>query len=394
MKRPGYDGDCWPGELQTALLRVALCDADTAVREWVALRDDLVLDDLSDPEIHRLLPLVRHNLTAAGVDDADFPRMRGMHRRAWFENQRRIHRIAPTLVQLQDAGVELIVLKGVPLALQYYGDLGLRPMQDVDVLVPFDAYDLALDLLEADGWSDVLDIPRDRRRRMYHGAGMTHPDGRSLDLHWQLALPFVLPRAEAESSDDFFAAAVPLTVGDADVLTLDPADMLLHLIVHGLWSGSAANVRWCADSTTVVRHAGDALDWDRVLDQTVRRDLVIPVSNGVRFIEDVCDAPVPRSVINELARVPVSRRTRRAYTVTMRDPTGPAIIGGLLGMQAYWVHQSAKWGPLRSARDLPAFVQDNWNLDRPSQVPAEAVRKAAKRVRKVVEGRAGIDAPQ
>jgi hypothetical protein len=394
VKRSGYDGDCWPDELQTSVLRAALCDPDTATREWRALRDHLVLDDMWDPEIHRLLPLVRQNLVAAGIDDDDFPRMRGIQRRTWFENQRRIHAVLPVLEELQRAGVELILLKGLPLALLYYEDVSLRPMADVDVLVPYDAFDLTLDLLEADGWSDVLVLPRDRRRRMYHGAGMTHPDGRSLDVHWQLALPFVLPHAERESSDDFYRAAVPIRVGELDLLTLNPADMLLHLVVHGLWSGSAANVRWCADATTVVNHAGDALDWDRVLDQTVRRDLVIPVSNGLRFIDDVCDAPVPAYVINELAKVAVSRRTRRAYTVTMRDPTGPAIIGGLLGMQAYWMHQSAKWGPMRSARDLPAFVQDNWNLDRPSQVPAEAVRKAAKRVRMVVQGRAEIDAPQ
>ena len=120
MKRPGYDGDCWPDELQTALLRVALCDADTARQEWAAVRDHLVLDDVRDGEIQRLLPLVRHNLAAAGVDDDDFPRMRGIHRRTWFENQRRIHGIAPTLARLQDAGVDLILLKGVPLALEAY----------------------------------------------------------------------------------------------------------------------------------------------------------------------------------------------------------------------------------------------------------------------------------
>jgi hypothetical protein len=384
MRRLGYDGDCWPDELQTALLRVALCDPDTAIREWQALHPKLALDDVWDAEIQRLLPLVRHNLTAAGVDaDDDFASMRGIQRRTWFENQRRIHLVAPTLAQLQAAGVEPVLLKGLPLALLYYEDLSLRPMADVDVLIPYDTYDLVLDLLEADGWRDVLDIPRDRRRRMYHGAGMTHPDGRSLDVHWQLALPFVLPHAEAESNDDFFRAAVPVDVDELHLATLGPADMLLHLVVHGLWSGSSANVRWCADATTVVRHAGDDLDWDRVLDQTVRRDLVIPVSNGLRFIEDVCDAPVPARVINELAKVEVPRRTRRAYRLILQDPSGPAVLGGLRGTQAYWARQSAKWGPLRAARELPAFLQDNWNLERPSQVPVEAVRKAVKRIRKI-----------
>jgi len=387
MKRPGYDGDCWPDELQTAVLRAALCDADTAVREWRALQPTLVLDDLRDPEVHRLLPLVHHNLSRLGVVDDDFPRLRGIQRRTWFENQQRIHEVKPTLRALQDAGIDVLLLKGLPLALLYYEDVGLRPMADVDVLIPYSTFDLTLDLLEADGWRDLgLDISRDRRRRMYHGAGMQHPDGRSLDVHWQLALPFVLPHAESESNDDFFRDAVPISLGDVDLLTLNPADMLLHVVVHGLWSGSAANARWCADATVVIQRAGDTLDWGRLLDQTVRRDLVIPVSNALRFVEDVLGAPVPPWVINELAAVEVSRRTRRAYRVILRDPTGPAVIGGLRGTQAYWARQSAKWGTLRAAREFPAFLQDNWNLDHPAQVPVEAVRKAVKRVRKTAAG--------
>jgi hypothetical protein len=384
MRRPGYDGDCWPDELQTAVLRAALCDVDTAAREWRALRPALVLDDLRDPEIHRLLPLVHHNL-AAVVDDDDFPRLRGIQRRTWFENQKRIHEVRPTLRQLQDAGVDVLLLKGLPLALLYYADVGLRPMSDVDVLIPYSTFDLALDLLEADGWRDLgLDIPRDRRRRMYHGAGMSHPDGREIDVHWQLALPFVLPHAESESNDDFFRDAVPIAVGDLDLVTLNPADMLLHIVVHGLWSGSAATARWCADATVITRRAGDTLDWDRLLDQTVRRDLVVPVSNALRFVEDVLDAPVPAAVINELARIEVSPRTRRAYRVILRDPEGPAVLGGLRETQAYWARQSAKWGTRRAVREFPAFLQDNWNLDHPAQVPVEAVRKAVRRVRKTV----------
>jgi hypothetical protein len=380
VRRPGYDGACWPDELQTALLRTALCEPDTAVREWRALRAGLVIDDLWDPEIHRLLPLVYQNLRAAGVDDPDFPRMKGIQRRTWFENQRRVHAVKPVLTQLHEAGVETMLLKGLPLALLYYRDLGARPMADVDVLIRFADFDRALDVLEADGWSDVLVLPRDRRRRMYHGAGLTHPDGRALDVHWQLALPFVLPHAEAESNDDFFAAAVPVDLGDMTVPTLCSADMLLHLVVHGLWSGSSANVRWAADATTVVKAPDHDVDWQRVLDQAVRRDLVIPVSNGLRFIEDVLEAPVPAWVINELARVPVSRRLRHAYKAILGDPNGPEIVGGLLDTRNYWVHQSAKWGPARTARELPYFLQDTWHLDSPAHVPIEAWRKAARRL--------------
>jgi hypothetical protein len=208
---------------------------------------------------------------------------------------------------------------------------------------------------------------------------LNHPDGRALDVHWQLALPFVLPRAEAASSDDFFAAAQPLDLEGLPVATLCPADMLVHVVVHGLWSGSAAGVRWAADATMVARVAGDTLDWDRVLDQTVRRDLVVPVGNGLRFIEEVLDAPVPPRVINELARVPVSRRTRRAYETILGSNDDTDILGGLRGTYAYWVRQSYKWPFSRAARELPNFLQDNWNLEHPAQVPLEALRKVKKR---------------
>lgn len=380
VRRPGFDGACWPDELQTAILRVALCDVGTAAREWRALRPDLVIDDIWDPEVHRLLPLVYRNLRAAGVEDPDLPRLKGIQRRTWSDNQRRIHGIAPVIAQLQDAGVPTLLLKGVPLAFLYYADLGLRPMSDADVLIPYHAFHRALDVLEANGWSDVLVMPRERRRRMYHGAGLRHTDGRALDVHWQLALPFVFPHAEAESSDDFFAAAVPMDLAGTSAQTLCSADMLLHLVVHGLWSGSAATVRWAADAAIVTRVASAELDWDRVLDQAVRRDLVVPVGNGLRFIDEVLDAPVPPEVINELARAPVSGRTRRAYSTIMGDSRETRLFGGLRGTRAYWAHQSYKWGPARAARELPYFLQDNWNLDRPSQVPLEAVRKAKKRI--------------
>jgi hypothetical protein len=392
MKRPGYDGACWPDDFQAAMLRVALCEPEIAASEWAALRRGLELDDLWDPELQRLLPLVLRNLQTAGADDPDFPRMKGIQRRTWFENQRRIHGVKPVLAQLHDAGVETLLLKGVPLALQYYGEVGLRPMADVDVLVPFASYDAALDVLEADGFSDVLDIPRDRRRRMYHGSGLGHPDGRAIDVHWQLALPFVLPHAEDESTADFFAAAVDLDLDGMTVPTLCSADMLLHLLVHGLWAGSAANVRWVADSAVVIRVAGDDLDWDRLLDQTVRRDLVVPVVNGLRFLADVVDAGVPPRAVNDLLRVPVRGRTRRAYEHIMGETGETDLLGGLAGTRAYWARQSYKWGPWRAGRDLPYFLQDNWNLDHPAQVPLEAVRKAGKRVAGMVGGR-GEESP-
>src|SRR6202008_4308852 len=128
---------------------------DEAAAAWADVRSDLVLDDLWDAELHRLLPLVHSKLRAAGVADPDLARLRGLPRRTWYENQVALHRVRPGLDQLRAAGIPTLFLKGAPLALEHYGDLGLRPMADIDVLVPWADAPRALDLLEAAGWSDI-----------------------------------------------------------------------------------------------------------------------------------------------------------------------------------------------------------------------------------------------
>lgn len=387
MRRPGYDGAFWPGPTQEALLRAATLDPAAGARVWRELRRRLVLDDLRDEESHRLLPLVYRNLRAAGVEDPDLGRLKGLYRRTWYENQIRLHGITPVLTALGASGVETLLLKGVPLALDYYRDLGARPMADVDVLVPYERLDAALDFLEAEGWRDLgLHVTRERRRRSYHGAAMTHPDGRALDVHWHLALPFVLPGVEAESSDDFWAAAVPVTVGGVAMRALAPTDLLLHVVVHGAWSGSSATFRWAADASVLLRAAADRIEWARLLDQTVRRRLVLPVRNGLRYVADVLRAPVPGSVLSALEAEPVTRRERRSYAVAAADGSARAMLGGLVGTRAYWARQSANWGRLRAARELPQFLQENWNLAHPGQVPVEVLRKAARRLRRLGDG--------
>jgi hypothetical protein len=109
-------------------LRAALRPGDEGVAAWATLRDVLDLDDIWDPDIHRLLPLVYVNLRDAGVDDPDLPRLKGLYRRTWYLNQLKLAEARPWLELLQGEGIDTLLLKGVPLGLEYYGDLGQRPI--------------------------------------------------------------------------------------------------------------------------------------------------------------------------------------------------------------------------------------------------------------------------
>ncbi len=91
--------------------------------------------DTLDHRSFRLLALVAKNLAEQGVPDPDLGRLRGVRRRSWVEHINLMRRVAPYAGALVAGGLEILFLKGVVLAPVYYGDLGLRMLSDVDVLV-------------------------------------------------------------------------------------------------------------------------------------------------------------------------------------------------------------------------------------------------------------------
>jgi hypothetical protein len=381
-------GPPWPDQLQRSLLRVAFLERDGAVEEWRVLRRGLVLDDIWDPETHRLLPLVYRRLVQLGVEDPQLPRLKGLHRHAWYQNQLNLSRLAPFLERLEGAGIRTMVVKGVPLALRFYGDLGSRPMNDVDVLVPTDRMADALRLLEGDGWQAHRD-GRNRSQRLtagfslisHHSRIVTAPDGFYVDLHWHLREQFVIPGEEVNSSDDFWTAAEPIDIGGVPTRALCASDLLLHAIVHGLVSQRDAPARWAADAMVVIGRP-EAVDWDRLIQQAEGRRLVLILRAALGYLVNNLSATVPPDVLARLDRLPATRDDERAFERALSlDPYGPR-LQGLFDLGPAWAWRRAHLGTTRAVLDLPAFLRDTWQVPHTRDVPVEAGRHLADRLRR------------
>ncbi len=232
-----------PSGLDQQFLAVALFDDDRAAQAWERLRPELDLDEVNWDQ-HRLLPLVERGLRRAGVHDPDLPRLKGIHRQTWSRNQLLLNRTAPALGALAGAGIPTMVLKGGALGLRYYDDLGLRPMADLDVLVPFDLAVAATDVLIELGYESR---PLTRTHQLdHHGRPAAQPDGGGqIDLHWQLNMAMGRSGPPDRWSDDFWAAAVDLDVAGHATQMPCPADLLLHVCVHGAgWSSGRGCAGW------------------------------------------------------------------------------------------------------------------------------------------------------
>jgi hypothetical protein len=311
------DGGCWPTAEQALLLRAILLaqpEAGAAWRQWRAAVDL----DLLDAGSVRLLPQLYRRLQRDGVRDPSMGRLRGVYRHAWYANQLRLRDLAALCRALADRGIEAMLLKGAALVTAWYGDPGLRPMDDVDVLVPSGLAAAAAQTLAGLGWRPQVPMTR-RHAAAGHAMDFYSAAGQRLDLHWRLLPECCWPGAD----DAVWERSARAAVRGAPVRVLAPADQLFHLSAHGVRWEPVPPVRWIADATAVLAR-GDAVDWDTLVAEAARRRMTPPVRDALRYLRQAFGAPVPERVIAALAAAPVTAAERWEYRLRTR-PANPLV---------------------------------------------------------------------
>jgi hypothetical protein len=130
---------------------------------------------------------------------------------------------------LQREGIPFIVLKGVALAEETYGDLSLRGFNDFDVMVPHEGVEQTYRLARELGYGLIgFTNIQDWIRAGAHAAGMMRRDGVGLDIHWTLG-PDLPPDSAAVVWKNCVAAPDHATLPG---LRLSPEMSLVHLAKH------------------------------------------------------------------------------------------------------------------------------------------------------------------
>lgn len=289
-----YSGLCWPAREQRELLRVLFAPREVAIQSYPAWRAQLDLDTLDSGSLN-LMPLLYRRLLDLGLDDDVLPLLRGAHRFHWCKNQVRLRQCFTGVDALLAAGCTPLALKGLAI-LERYPDVGLRPMSDVDLLVPRRQAQMALDALLADGWTLTHGLERDlvmRKMGDLHGIGLKK-NAAELDLHWASLIEDLSPNGDAE----LWRRAEPRVLQGRKLLVPCATDLMLHTSVHGARFSLAMSVTWVPDCATLIQ-APD-LDWSLLVAEAKRRAFQVPLRETLRFLEEELSLGVPPGVIEQL----------------------------------------------------------------------------------------------
>jgi hypothetical protein len=194
-------------------------------------------------------------IPSAACDELD-----AIRRRVLTQNLARRAAAREVAEALDHARIPFIVLKGVALAEELYGDLSLRGFNDLDVMVPMDRIEAACSLARRLGYGLVrfTDV-RDWMRVGAHAAGMARRDGYGLDLHWTIG-----PELPANSPDVVWKHVVPAPAGASlPGLRLSNEMAAVHLAKH-FHTGQYCLLKPLVDFHFATRGSLDEQDLERI----------------------------------------------------------------------------------------------------------------------------------
>jgi hypothetical protein len=244
---------------------------------------------------HGVTPLLYSRLKALG-DAVEVPdEVRRSLKRIYLatanRNARMYHQLSGILGSLREAGVRVIVLKGAHLAELVYGNVALRAMSDVDLLVA------------------EKDLPRAGACLLRQGLAASSSDERHanyldthLDLHVELhgrlsspSFPIAVDLARV------WSRSRPARIAGVDVEVLSPEDLVIHLCFHAAYQHQFEDgLRSLCDVSAVIAKSGDSLDWKDVCATAARGGLARTVRIVLSLAKDLLAAAIPARALELL----------------------------------------------------------------------------------------------
>ncbi|MDF3290291.1 nucleotidyltransferase domain-containing protein [Streptomyces silvisoli] len=303
--------------------RMLLADG-TASIDWPHFLDQAIQ--------HRVAPLVSSSLDRLAAEDRPLRVDRGMGStlRAFYlfhleRNRAAMAELYEILDAAEVASLDIVLRKGAHLAQEVYMNSGLRPIGDLDLLVPGEQASTLVALLEDRGYQQGVLEGREVRRlsrrealfwRLY-GSDVPklnkltdNPYLPVIDIDVNISL--VLPGKSGEVPvSDLMERSVVREVGGRPQRFLSPVDCALDLCLH-IYKNSTAlrfmNLRKhrrllkYVDVVEYLRTRGGKFPWGNFVERAREYCIVLPVFYALAHVELLFPGEIPPEVLTEFGR--------------------------------------------------------------------------------------------
>jgi len=222
-------------------------------------------------------------------------------------NLRLRHELGKAIEALQRSGIPALALKGIVLAYAVYGDPSLRPMTDLDLLVPSGKREKALDVLHELGFEypDGIDaMHKDHSVRLFTEQEFAPPlrlrgSKVLLEVHTQLECSEPMIPMPVQ---DFWSRSVKADLRGLTVRTLCPEDFLFHLCMHASRAHRFdGGLRAMVDVRLLLDSRAD-WEWASIAARSIRSRCAAWMYLTLEAARNLVGAPIPDLLFQTLPR--------------------------------------------------------------------------------------------
>ena len=302
-------------------------------------------------EKHSMAPLLYTHLRQANLELPQLllRELKGLYLRHQHANQVRGQVLADILGAYQQAGIATLVLKGAALAYLSYPQPGLRPMRDMDLLVPKSEMYQAQQILAEMGFDAPPTYPAGLKSHHHLSAANKTIEGFnvSVEVHHNL---FLEQLSLSLDFDSLYPRALAFTMSDdITAYTLGYEDMLWHMCHHIANIVQPFRLIWVADIVGFAEQFARDIDWawlrahyPRVLDILGLFHTMTPLPDTFLKHAGIQPGPAPRGIGQEFQgwpRYSLHHQRDKGYMQILRDSLFPS---------EWWLRLYYGIGPHRS----------------------------------------------
>lgn len=225
-----------------------------------------------------------------------------------------LHELTRILRQFAASNIDVIVLKGAALAESLYGNIALRPMVDLDLLVQPHAVQQVMALLATEGYHSTAPEVHSGTQLLFENEVLMVKAARTpvaVEVHWSLLdSPHHQQHVDATW---FWNSAQTTLITGAQAQVLGPEAQLLHLCAHLQLHHRGEGLLWRHDVAALLQQQATTLDWPTVCERAQEFDLVIPVQTIVLGVANQWGITLPPKVETMLLAMQPSQREQQVY---------------------------------------------------------------------------------
>lgn len=317
--------------------------------DWAVLKKQIVA--------HRVKPLVHQGMVKWSrknlIPEDLLKWLASHHQRQSYTNMDHAKEMVQLIRMLSDKGVEVIPYKGVILGQEAYGDMGLREMSDIDLLMNLGEFPVIRDLLTERDYVPSKNVPEhfeatffkqnfeynfdlyEGEKRKYH-----------VEPHWKIGF-------KRWQTDLTFAEILPLTSKKAFFGTslniLSPEGLLLTTSLHHGGEDRWNSLKYICDIAALLFTYSETMNWQLLLSECDKFKVRNLVLLGISAAVSIFNAPVPENVLKAIHSKKIQTHTQKVE-LQLKSNRGSANINTYFKDIAF--HCSLRQSPVTKLKVL------------------------------------------